>query len=369
MKSVILIAHNYSTKSLSVMSYSLAHYFTERGNKVIFISYRPYYYKPQLNTINGGELLILSWPTYARPTRINDFIWFAKIYYKHRPTIIIGHFVGSIISILVSKILSLGRAETYCYYHTLSTQLNEYNKDKNILYYIKYLRKKIFYKYFCTKILATSNKANKDFRNYYGATNSTSHLTPISDRFNATIIKRGGNIVVGFLGRLHESKGLMPLISAFEKYWKLYPEKDIILKISGSGSLKNQVIKLSKQYTNCKYLGELEYDEIDTFIQSATAMIIPSISDNLVTVGIETLMHQKPLIISSNTGLSEYLSPDYDCIEIDSTFESIFNIICQISNHQINLRKISENGRKTYLKNFTIKDYCHQMATIISIDT
>ena len=157
-------------------------------------------------------------------------------------------------------------------------------------------------------------------------------------------------------------------MDAFEKYWNLFPRENVILKIAGEGDQKNRIIKLANQYVNCEYLGEIGYDEIDAFIQTTTVMIIPSISDNLVTVGIETLMHQKPLIISNNTGLSEYLRPNYDCIAIDSTSENIFQIICQITKDKINLQNISENGRKTFLKNFTINDYCQQMNIITGLN-
>ena len=36
--------------------------------------------------------------------------------------------------------------------------------------------------------------------------------------------------------------------------------------------------------------------------------------------------------------------PGLNCIEINSTPESIFNIICQVYKDEINLNKISENG-------------------------
>lgn len=368
MDEVILIAHNYSLNSLSAMSYSLARHLATKGKKIIFLSYRPHFSSPKFYTFEKGELIVYSWPSLKKPTNLNDAFWYYKIYRKYKPTIIIGHFSGAILPILLSKILSIGTAQTFCYYHTLSTQLYRYNNEFNIPKYFRYLRKKIFYKYFCTKILATSNKARKDYKEYYGANNVVSHLTPISDRFSSEVRKKRKNIIFGFLGRLHKSKGLIPLMEAFNNYWSLYPKENVILKIAGDGDLKDQIIDLSNKNINCEYLGEIEYDEVDNFIKSTTVMIIPSISDNLVTVGIETLMHQKPLIISRNTGLSEYLQPSHDCIEINSTPESIFNIICQVYKDEINLNKISENGRKTYLDNFTTQNYCEQMNIITGIN-
>ena len=81
-------------------------------------------------------------------------------------------------------------------------------------------------------------------------------------------VKIRKNIIFGFLGRLHKSKGLIPLMEAFKNYWSLYPKENVILKIAGDGDLKDQIIDLSNKNINCEYLGEIKYDEVDNFIKT-----------------------------------------------------------------------------------------------------
>jgi hypothetical protein len=50
----IIIAHNYSEESFSAMSYHLAHHLASLGNRVIFISHRPYFSEKRIiKKVNG----------------------------------------------------------------------------------------------------------------------------------------------------------------------------------------------------------------------------------------------------------------------------------------------------------------------------
>ena len=100
----ILIAHNYSENSFATMSYHLAHHLADMGHKVVFISHKPFFLEKQFIKKVKGEIIVYSWPTQKRPTSVIDAIWFSKIYLKYKPEIIIAHFVGSNITISLSKI-------------------------------------------------------------------------------------------------------------------------------------------------------------------------------------------------------------------------------------------------------------------------
>lgn len=107
----IVIAHNYSESSFATMSYHLSHHLANLGNRVIFISHHPYFSEKQIIKKGKGEVIVCSWPTEKRPTSIKDFFWYAKLYLKYKPEIVIGHFVGSNITVSVSKILSFGKVK------------------------------------------------------------------------------------------------------------------------------------------------------------------------------------------------------------------------------------------------------------------
>jgi hypothetical protein len=159
----ILIAHNYTENSFSAMSFHLAHHLAEEGNRVVYISHKPFFKDVKIITKDKGEIIVFSWPSERRPTSFNDFLWFAKIYFMYKPEIIIGHFVGSNIAIIVSKFLSFGRVKSYVYYHTLRNQILMDSKNSFIKNEYLFLRKKLFYEIFCDNIICPSELAKKRF--------------------------------------------------------------------------------------------------------------------------------------------------------------------------------------------------------------
>ena len=157
----VLIAHNYSKNSFAYMSYELANYLSNNGFRVIFISHKPFF-KEEVKTINkNGELILRSWCSVNRPTGLKDFLHFCKIRNKYKPNYVIGHFVGANISILVSKILSLGKTQCFIYYHTLSTQIFNDLQTNNLKYKFNRFRKSFFYNLFVDIYICPSELAKK----------------------------------------------------------------------------------------------------------------------------------------------------------------------------------------------------------------
>lgn len=112
-----------------------------------------------------GELIIYSWPSEKRPTSIKDAIWFAKLYFMYKPNMVVGHFVGANITIGISKLLSFTKVKTFAYYHTLMEQINLDNQNTSTFKRkILFLRKKMFYKFFCDVIVCPSELALKILR-------------------------------------------------------------------------------------------------------------------------------------------------------------------------------------------------------------
>ena len=161
-KETILIAHNYTENTFSAMSYNLAHYWAQTGHDIIFLSHKPYFDKPKIEKVNNNYIFIYSWSTKNKPTSLKDILHFAKIFKRHKPKKVIGHFVGANISIFVAKILSFGKVITFDYYHTLSSQLV---LDGNISRFRK-LRKYVFYKYFVDYVLPYSYLGLKDYEKF-----------------------------------------------------------------------------------------------------------------------------------------------------------------------------------------------------------
>ncbi|MDW8849228.1 glycosyltransferase family 4 protein [Flavobacterium sp. MMLR14_040] len=353
----ILIAHNYTENSFASMSYYLAHHLADLGNRVIFISHKPFFKEKEIISKEKGEIIVYSWPTQKRPTSIKDVLWFSKIYFKYKPNVVVGHFVGANITIAMSKVLSFSKAKTFAYYHTLSNQILTDKKQSGIKYKMQFLRKKMFYKLFCNAIVCPSELAKSDLEKYYSVTKGIVVLNPMKDRFkNKTDI--GQNISISFLGRLDPSKGILDLIKAFKIYCDKVKTTNIILNIAGTGSQEKEIKELVKNDDNIFYFGGLGYDKIDDYLCKSHFAIIPSKVDNLPTVGLEAMMNQTPLLISNSTGLTEYVQDNHQCFKFDSNQESMISLFERVESSFNQQAQMSVNARNTFLVKFTIDNYC-----------
>ena len=355
----ILIAHNYTENSFASMSYCLAHHLADLGNRVIFISHIPFFKEKEIITKEKGEIIVYSWPTQKRPTSTKDVVWFSKLYFKYKPNVVVGHFVGANITIAISKILSFSKAKTFAYYHTLSDQISKDQKHAGIKHKMAFLRKKMFYKLFCNVIVCPSELAKLDLEKYYSVYNKGMVvLNPMKDRFNGKTIDSQSNIVISFLGRLDPSKGILDLVKAFKIYCDKVKTTNIILNIAGTGSEVKEIKELIITERNIFYLGGLSYDKIDDYLCKSHFAIIPSKVDNLPTVGLEAMMNQTPLLISNSTGLTKYVQDGEDCFKFDSNQESIVSLFERVENNFNQQVQMSINARNTFLLKFTIDNYC-----------
>lgn len=361
----ILIAHNYTEDSFSSMSYHLAHYLADLGNRVIFISHNPFFKESEIINKGKGEIIICSWPTKNRPTSLKDVFWFCSIFFKYRPNVVIGHFVGANITISMSKIISFGKTRTFAYYHTLSDQIWRDRKKAVVKDKLLFLRKKMFYKLFCNVIVCPSDLAKLDLEKYYSVKKGIVVLNPMKDRLKNKInLKK--NIVIAFLGRLDPSKGVIDLVTAFKIYCEKVKTSNIILNIAGTGIQENEIRQLIDKESKIFYLGGLNYDKIDNFLGKSHFTIIPSKVDNLPTVGLESLMNQTPLLISYGVGLANYLEDGVDCFKFNSDVKSMISLFERVENNFDMQIQMSFYARNTFLTKFNIENYCTTLSKQIA---
>ncbi|MFV8271441.1 glycosyltransferase family 4 protein [Flavobacterium sp. GT2N3] len=361
----ILIAHNYSEVSFSAMSYHLAHYLANLGHQVVFVSHHPYFVEEKVVKKENGKISICSWPTTKRPTLIRDVFWYISIYFKYKPDIIIGHFVGSNISLSVSKVLSFGKVKTFEYYHTLTDQLLADVKKTSTKQKMLFFRKKIFYNLFCDIIICPSALAKKNLEDFYLIDKGLVLLNPIKDRFKNKIAIDPASITISYLGRLDPSKGVVDLIIAFTAYKNKVRNSKIILNIAGTGSQELEIRAMIKDNLDIHYLGGLPYDTIDDYLNKSHFVIIPSKFDNLPTVGLESMMNQTPLLLSNTIGLASYLTDGKECFKFEPSIDSMVSLFDKIENNFNLYEQMSFDARATFLDKFGVDTYCNAISNLI----
>lgn len=360
----VLIAHNYSEVSVSSMSVDLAHKLCAAGYRVIFISHKPYFKNEVTSSIGIGHLILMSWPTEKRPTTINDFIWFAKIFKKYNPTVVLGHFAGSTITAIISKILSGGRVKVLVYYHTLTSQIDIDDSRNPLLQRALRIRKSVFYRLFCNSIICPSELAKDDVEKNFSSKAAVVVLNPMRDRFvQDNFCSSTKNI--GYLGRLDASKGILELVNAFVNFKNNNPHSILTLSFGGAGDCYKDLVTISSCRNDILCVGSLQYDQIDLYLANNYFTIIPSQIDNLPTVGLESLMNGTPILLSKSTGLAQYMEDGFGCFLFVPTKQGIYEILDRVENRNFIYDSMRTDARKVYDQQFKSEIYLKKMIELI----
>jgi|GEM_PF-643896 len=350
----ILIAHNFKDESFSAMSHRLAHLLSER-HEVVFMSYRPYF--AERLSLNQGRLTVYSWHSKARPTGFRDVFHFARIFLRHRPQVVVAHFVGANISILVSKILSGFGVRTYEWYHTQSYMI-EY--DHGRIHWLRRWRRRFYYGRFVDRVVAVSELSARDYKAFYGLDNCQVLLNGIRDRYRAVAMDTEPQVLtVGFLGRLEGVKGIEMLLEMIDRL----SADDYRFKVAGEGPYSDRLAGL--QRGNVEYLGLLHYGSVVDFIESCQVIVIPSVEDNLVTVGIEALMLERCLLISDRTGLSAYLKDGVDASIRPPEISAFIDALEDMRADRVAMQRMAVEGRATFLRMFSMESHLQNVERLI----
>ena len=137
-----------------------------------------------------------------------------------------------------------------------------------------------------------------DASKYEEGTGNISHL----------LIKRSGQKMVLYVGRLSMHKGPDYFLEAAQKVLKYY--KDVFFVIAGSGDMEWQLIRQATQMgiaDKVFFAGFARGDELNTLYRSADLFILPSVSEPFGLTPLESLMNGTPVLISKQSGVSEVL--------------------------------------------------------------
>lgn len=361
----IFVVHNYTTTSFANMSVCVAHELAQKGHEVVFISHLPRFEAAVGKEKEGSTVTVMSWPFQSRPTGIRNFIWFSKLYFKYRPSVVFAHFVGENISLTVGKLLSLGRTKTIAHYHTLSTQLNMDDPKKGTTKKLLKWRKRLFYKWCCDLVVCPSDKAKEDLLSQYGRLHSAVIPNPMEDRLLPVPARKHQDTVVSFLGRFHDSKGCYLLLEAFREFKKAHPDSGLVLHFAGYGPAAHEIQEQARLHADLRYFGHLPYDQIDQYLSESDFLIIPSLSDNLPTVGLEALMQGKPLLCSKETGLARYLEEAKDAFLFDPERQDLLRVLNKVAQKQYDYAAMSQAARIKFHGSFGMQRYVDQVCALI----
>jgi glycosyltransferase involved in cell wall biosynthesis len=126
---------------------------------------------------------------------------------------------------------------------------------------------------------------------------------------NLDKLKRNGNKIVLFVGRITLQKGPDYFVSMAEKV--LSHEPNTFFVVSGSGDMEGEMIRqvanrgLSSKFIFC---GFLRGEELNKVYKAADIFVMPSVSEPFGLVPLEAMISEVPVLVSKESGVSEILS-------------------------------------------------------------
>lgn len=356
--SCVMICHNYEDESVSSMSHHLANRFLQEGFDVIFVSKSPYFEKEIVQVIGSRTLVLTSWPSKVKNSSYKDFRWFIDLYKKHRPSVIFGHYNGGLISIILAKLLTFGKVKTVEHHHTCSQGyiLDRGTLDLKLKIFL--FRRAIYYHFFCDHVICPSFYALNDLTKFFKYKSGKVIPHALKDRYQdlrRPSLTGDSQIKLCYLGRLDPGKNVGQLINVIHGHHIKFPKSKIILSVAGFNLDQQKKLIEIQNLPYLKFIGNLKYPEIDSFLQNSDYCIIPSKSDSFNLVAIEALMNNTSLIVSELCGVADFLVDGEDCVKFLPEYENLSKILEDLEYGNGPYSNL--NPRKAFFKQFEMDTY------------
>ena len=154
-----------------------------------------------------------------------------------------------------------------------------------------------------------------------------------------------------FVGRLVEEKGVNELLESV-KGW----DKNIILRIIGSGPLEQKVKEVALKHKNVKFIGIIYQDSLPLYYSGSDVLIVPSVSEEgFGRVILESLACNTPVIAARRGAISEAMDETVGRF-INISPRAIKNEVEYLFAHPDELRNLAKNTRKFAERRYSEKN-------------
>jgi glycosyltransferase involved in cell wall biosynthesis len=212
---------------------------------------------------------------------------------------------------------------------------------------------------FEAKRLIRSLKISKEKIAYIHDGVDVDFFKPLGDKYKE-------NDLVLFVGNLMREKGVHKLLYAFYLCKKRL--KNLKLLIVGDGYLRNYLERKIKEFNlqnDVKLAGRLSFEELRVIYNRATVTVLPSMSESLGMVLLESMACKTPVIATINEGSLEIITHMEDGILVpQNDIKSLSDAICMLITNDDLREEMGERARQKVLKSFSFNDFAKNLQKI-----
>ena len=166
-----------------------------------------------------------------------------------------------------------------------------------------------------------------------------------SGKKHELLLKIPGYKIVLYVGRLTLQKGPDYFLRAAKRVLEANPKTFFV--IAGSGDMERQVIRLAAQLgiaKNVFFAGFVRGKELERLYQSADLFVLPSVSEPFGITPLESLIHDTPVILSKQSGVSEVIS---HALKVDFwDVEEMANMIVSVLRYPSLKGELARGGKR-----------------------
>ena len=188
----------------------------------------------------------------------------------------------------------------------------------------------------------------------------------ISVSFKRTYKLPDEAIIVSYIGRLVEEKGVLQLKDAIQELLADYP--NLYFMVAGDGPLKSAFVNLPERIF---YVGNIEHDHVFCLLQETNIFVLPTrMKEGLPTVVLEAGSQGCAVIATPSGGIKEVIVDDrFGLLLEDSKTQTIKNALLFFIEHPEERMKCGENLRKRIQDNFDWKISFDRLLSVVLDNT
>lgn len=185
---------------------------------------------------------------------------------------------------------------------------------------------------------------------------------------NEEIVKRYNiatdKVVLGFIGRLSEQKGIIPFIKEFAHHKEDF--KDCRVLLVGNGEQENMVRELIKELELEELFILTGYQEdVYRFYPIIDVFFLPSLYEGLPMVILEAMVFKKPVVSMKVGSIGEVIIDNFNgCLIEAQNYRSFVKALQKLKDNKDTRNKYSDNSFLTVNEGFDIKVYAEKLIDI-----
>ena len=285
-----------------------------------------------------------------------------KIIKDNDINIVHAHDNNASINGYIAKLLGRGKFKLISHIHNCYPWLQGKNKNKII---DSIVRKQYDHNNACGKLVYDYYTNHTDYVN----SNNTTILSNAIDIEDIRNIKQENEdlkskynipkdkIVIGFVGRISDQKGILPFITEFKNHKEKF--KDCKFLLIGSGDQDEEAKELIREYDLQNYFILTGHeDNVYKFYPIIDIFFLPSLYEGLPMVILEAMSFKKPIVAMDVGSIYEVVKNEYNGYLInEKNYKEFINKLEKLKNDNTKIKKYGENSFKIIDKNYNIKNY------------